>query len=154
MGTCASRVFHVLSLCWSPPLGSEMELGILSDIMGQGSIIKRGGWNQTLRMVENPYITAVHPSLRVCALRKGRHVPREGFSPPPQCPVFLNSGPLSALSATPARGKQRLARSSGGEECHWPVGPSLTWSVIVQFLWPGLSLLVPPAGTGTVLQAV
>lgn len=68
MGPCASRVFHLLSVCWSPLLGSEMRLGILSDIMGQGRIIKRGGWNQTLRMVENPYITAVHPSLSTSAL--------------------------------------------------------------------------------------
>lgn len=93
-------------------------------------------------------------SHRICALRKGRCVPREGFSPPLQCPAFLNSGPVSALSATPAGGKQRPARSSGGEECHWPVSPSLTWPVVVQFLWPGLFFLVPSVGAGTVLQAL
>lgn len=103
---------------------------------------------------ESLYHGRASVSLPICALRKGRRVPREEFSPPPQRPVFLNSGPLSALSATPARGKQRLARSSGGEECHWLVGPSLTRSVIVQFVWPGLFLLVPPAGTGTALQAL
>ena len=72
-------------------------------------------------------------SLCICAFRKGRRVPWEGFPPPQQCPAFLNSG---------------------GEECHWPVGPSLAWPVIVQFLWPGLFLLVPPAGAGTGLQAL
>ena len=45
-----------------------MRSGILSDATGQGSIIKRGGWNQTLRMVENPYIMAVYLSLTASVL--------------------------------------------------------------------------------------